>query len=210
MGVGFLFPNLYIGSMEKRQIAVFDFDGTLIRKDSLLEFIKFVFGNYRLYGGLSKYVLIIIATKLRLYHNGKAKEMLFSYFFEGMSYSEFCCHGEKFAAKLDCMQNKRGIDLLESHKRQGFLVFVVSASVEEWIVPWCHNHQIDHVIGTQVEVSPDGYLTGKFSSANCYGAEKVQRFLEFEPKRDEYVLYAYGDSRGDKEMIAFADMGIII
>ena len=196
--------------MEKRHLVVFDFDGTLTRKDSLLEFIKFVFGWPKLIVGLSKYLPIIIATKLRVYDNGKAKEKIFSHFFEGMHYPEFCRYGEDFANKIEGMLNQRGMELLESYKRRGFSIFVISASIEEWIKPWCNKHQINHVIGTRVEIFPNGFLTGKFSSANCYGAEKLRRFLEVEPKRHEYILHAYGNSRGDKELIDFAEIGIII
>ena len=46
---------------------------------------------------------------------------------------------------------------------------------------------------------------GTFSTANCYGQEKVNRFLAEFPDRSEYVLYAYGDSAGDKELLALSD-----
>lgn len=49
----------------------------------------------------------------------------------------------------------------------------------------------------------NGILTGRFLSANCYGQEKVNRLLEKEPERDSYILYAYGDSRRDRELLAF-------
>ncbi len=55
-----------------------------------------------------------------------------------------------------------------------------------------------------------GRLTGRFSSRNCYGQEKVNRLLRVEPHRETYRLIAYGDSRGDREMLAFADEGIRI
>ena len=48
-------------------------------------------------------------------------------------------------------------------------------------------------------------LTGKFSGENCYGREKLARFLMKFPERGDYQLYAYGDSQGDKEMLQFAD-----
>jgi phosphoserine phosphatase len=60
------------------------------------------------------------------------------------------------------------------------------------------------VVGTQIEVI-DGKLTGRFLSKNCYGQEKVNRILSLYPNRQDYHLTAYGDSRGDKEMLAFAD-----
>lgn len=60
------------------------------------------------------------------------------------------------------------------------------------------------VIGTQVEVR-NGRLTGRFLTKNCYGQEKVNRILDYLPDRKTYRLIAYGDSRGDQELLAFAD-----
>ena len=66
------------------------------------------------------------------------------------------------------------------------------------------------ILATRIEVDSNGLLTGRFLSKNCYGQEKVNRLLEVEPNRDEYTLHAYGDSRGDKEMLAFADEGVMV
>jgi phosphoserine phosphatase len=60
------------------------------------------------------------------------------------------------------------------------------------------------VVGTQIEVK-DGRLTGRFLTKNCYGQEKVNRLLSLYPHRQDYCLVAYGDSRGDKELLSFAD-----
>ena len=61
------------------------------------------------------------------------------------------------------------------------------------------------MLGTQIEVI-DGILTGRFISPNCYGIEKVRRIKQVlvEP-RSHYYIIAYGDSRGDKEMLDYAD-----
>jgi phosphoserine phosphatase len=40
---------------------------------------------------------------------------------------------------------------------------------------------------------------------NCYGEEKVNRLKSLYPNRQDYHLTAFGDSRGDKELLAFAD-----
>ena len=48
-------------------------------------------------------------------------------------------------------------------------------------------------------------ITGRFKTPNCYGQQKVERLLELEPARDTYLLYAYGDSLGDRELLALAD-----
>ena len=62
------------------------------------------------------------------------------------------------------------------------------------------------VLGTKVETR-DGRLTGRFATPNCYGPEKVRRIREVFPDRDNYHLTAFGDSRGDKEMLDYADQG---
>ena len=61
------------------------------------------------------------------------------------------------------------------------------------------------VLGTKVEVDAAGCLTGRFSTPNCYGPEKVRRIEAVWPHREQYDVSAFGDSRGDKEMLAYAD-----
>ena len=67
------------------------------------------------------------------------------------------------------------------------------------------NHEpVPMILGTQIE-EKDGLLTGRFLTKNCYGEEKVNRLLKKYPNRKDYHLMAYGDSQGDKELLAFAD-----
>ena len=53
----------------------------------------------------------------------------------------------------------------------------------------------------------DGVLTGRFITKNCYGEEKVNRLLQLFPERTQYWLVAYGDSRGDTQLLDFANEG---
>ena len=91
---------------------------------------------------------------------------------------------------------------------------IVSASIDNWVRPFFYQltaHSVSdfRVIGTKVEADSNGRLTGRFLTNNCYGPEKVRRVLAEYPQlaaqRSSYVVEAYGDSRGDKEMLAFAD-----
>lgn len=194
--------------MKKRVIAAFDFDGTITRKDSLLEFIKFTKGVTAFYIGLFLYAPLLVAYKLRLYPNWKVKQSFFSHFFKNMPYSEFCHWGELFAPPIDAMINQSIFQKLIRHQQQDDEVYIVSASVKEWILPWARKAGISHMIATEVEVDGQGRLTGRFASRNCYGQEKVNRFLAEEPRRESYYLYAYGDSRGDRYMLDLADRAI--
>ncbi len=195
---------------KKKKIAVFDFDGTITTKDTLLEFIKFACGYKKFYLGFFLYSPILVLMKLRLFPNWRAKQLIFSFFFGGWSYLKFSEYGKRFSDKIDAILNDKMIQKLYAHMEQGDKVYIVSASVEEWIKPWCEKNDISNVLSTKINIDNSGNLTGDFYSKNCYGTEKVNRFLEKEPNRNEYYLYAYGDSRGDKEMLAFADEGYMI
>ena len=96
-----------------------------------------------------------------------------------------------------------GVEAIRQVLADGAEVLIVSASIDNWVRPFFKNH-VPMVLGTQIEVK-DGLLTGRFLTKNCYGQEKVNRILALYPNREDYHLTAYGDSRGDKELLAFAD-----
>lgn len=196
--------------MSKRKIAVFDFDGTLTTKDTLLEFIKYACGVGNFYIGFLLHSPLLVLMKLHLYPNWKAKEKVFSYFFKGWEYKKFQELGNRFADLIDTFKRDDIVKQLSKHIKNGDTVYVISASIEDWVKPWCQRNQVNMVLGTKIEVDEHGTITGKFSTENCYGQAKVNRLLHIEPRREEYVLYAYGDSRGDKEMLEFADHGVLI
>lgn len=195
---------------EKRKVAVFDFDGTLTTKDTFVEFIKFACGSGKFLLGFLLYSPFLVMMKLKMYPNGKCKQKVFSHFFKGMTLKEFQRYGELFSDKVEKIKKEPGFSHFQRHINDGADVYVVSASIEEWIAPFCDSYGVKKVIGTKIEVDANGILTGRFSTPNCYGKEKVNRFKEEEPDRNGYHLYAYGDSRGDKEMIEYADEGVWI
>lgn len=193
--------------MAKRCIAVFDLDSTLTTKDTLLEFIKFACGVPRFYWGFLLFCPILILMKLHLFPNWKAKQLFFSHFFKGWEYNDFKAKGQLFANEIEKMENRKMLEKLNDHLNHSDVVYVISASIFEWVQPWCEKIGVSRVLATQIEVDANGIISGRFATKNCYGKEKVRRLLEVEPERRSYILYAYGDSRGDKEMIAFSDYG---
>ena len=194
----------------KRRVVVFDFDGTLTNKDTLFEFIRYAKGKRALLCGIIRNAPFITAYLLKVYPNYKAKQRLFSYFFKGMSYDEFRLLGSNFAKEIDQFVNQPQMMVLKKHLQDGDAVYVISASITEWVRPWCFAQGITNVLGTDIELTDDKILTGNFRTRNCYGQEKVNRLLEIESDRSSYWLIAYGDSRGDLEMLNYADEGHLI
>ena len=186
-----------------KTLYAFDFDGTITNRDTLLEFIRHVFGTPRMVWGFALCLPWIILMRLGLYDNGKAKQRVFSHFFKGMSIDDFNDYGRRFAESHRHIIRPDMAALLVGLQQEQADVVVVSASITNWVRPFFDTSCLT-VIGTEAEVYA-GRLTGRFATPNCYGPEKVRRLLEVRPDRSEYELIAYGDSRGDREMLQLAD-----
>ena len=193
--------------MTRETIAVFDFDGTITRKDTLLEFIKFSKGKKRFYFGFLLFSPLLVAMKLKLYPNWKAKQKLFSYFYKGISIEQFNEWGDGFSAEIDKIVRPKATGTIKSHKENNDKIVIISASIENWIKPWAEKIGVETILATKIETDKNGLLTGKFLTKNCYGQEKVNRLSEVFPDRKNYKFIACGDSRGDKKLINFADEG---
>ena len=191
----------------KPVLAVFDFDGTITRKDTLLEFMRFACGSSAFLRGFALYAPILVLMKLHLYPNWKAKQQVFTHFFGGMPQKDFNAICARFCERrFDRLVYADAKERIRQHLAKGEQVAIVSASPENWVSLFAERLGITTTLATQLEIE-DGRLTGRFASKNCYGQEKVNRILERFPNREEYTLIAYGDSNGDKYMLAFADQG---
>jgi phosphatidylglycerophosphatase C len=185
-------------------IVLFDFDGTITTDDSLIKFIRLVVGDAKTLWGMIFLSPMLVIYKLKLIPNYKAKQMMFSYFFKGMDEYKFQKVAEEYSLKhIDTILRPKAMEKITWHKELGHKVIVVSASIECWIRPWCDQNGLD-LIATKIKVK-DGLITGKFLTKNCYGIEKVNRVKEAYNLDDYDRIYAYGDSRGDKELLELAD-----
>ena len=187
-------------------IAAFDFDGTLIEGDSLWMFARFAVGRRKLIAALIKSCPEIIKGKIRG-DMARAKERLITNLFRGFSLEALIKKAEDFAKILKQSERQSVAEKLNEHLRLGHEVFIISASARLWIEPWAAIHGIDsyHILATELETDDDQRLTGRFSTPNCRGREKVRRLLAVRPDRSSYKLYAYGDSTGDRQLLDFAD-----
>ena len=191
-----------------RKIYAFDFDGTLTTKDTLLEFIRFAKGSGQMFRGFLLFSPLLLLMKLHLYPNWKAKQQVFSYFFKGMHIDDFNALCTHFAEQNKHLLRPAGIEKVrKAIEEEQATVLIISASIDNWVRPFFD--EIDkkiQVLGTQIEAK-EGRLTGQFTTKNCYGQEKVNRLTALYPHREAYDLIAFGDSRGDKELLDFADKG---
>lgn len=186
-------------------VAAFDFDGTVTDRDMLIPFLGYTFGWTK-----TLLLLLTISPQFLLYLLGilsrqKMKEIGLKTFLKGMSQQELELHAKQFAEeRLPKFLRAKALDKIQHHKNLGHETIIISANLAQIIIPWAKNFGMDHVIASLAAVDQDQKITGCLEGLNCYGQEKVNRLLQWSGPKD-YILYFYGDSTGDKEILKLAD-----
>jgi phosphatidylglycerophosphatase C len=198
-----------------RQIAFLDFDGTITTKDTLLEFIKFSKGSFRFYLGFLINSPWILAWKIKLISNQRAKERMLTWFFGGMPLDAFQHKCNRFTATtLPDLIRPKALHEIRLLQAKAVEIVIVSASPANWLQPWTEQLGTA-LLATRLETrshpptrQPDTpvtlRLTGKILDRNCHGDEKVRRIRESYDLTAYDNILAYGDSSGDKPMLALA------
>lgn len=186
-----------------KEIAFFDFDGTITTRDTLLEFIKFSRGKRRFYIGFLLNSPYLVAYKLKLISNQRAKEKVLTHFFGNMPLHEFQELCQSFAKEVIPRLVRPGsLERIRELQNKGTSVIIVSASPENWISDWAKSINAG-LIATRLLVNGER-LTGTIQGKNCYGEEKVNRIKAEYDLTGYEVIHAFGDSSGDKQMLAVA------
>ena len=183
-----------------KNLVLVDFDKTLYKKDSLLEFTKFYKGTFHFYIGLFYFLPYLFQWKLGIITNEHAKKKFISYFFKNENYNDFLAKGNQFADHyIQKNINTKIWNFLLQHKKNNDDIYIVTASFSEWIIAWSSKNNIQ-IIATIPE-QKNNTLTGDFVTKNCYGAEKVTR-IKLEIQLESYEkIYVYGAGKGDREML---------
>ena len=181
-----------------------DFDGTLTTTDSMMSIIIYQRGKLGLILALLRILPWLILMFMGKYSNQRTKERLLHDCFGRMTKNEFNAFCQEFADSHKHILRKSLYDKLVEAQHNGDEIVVVTASPENWVSRLVPEFK---VLGTKMEFKP--CFSGKFLTPNCYAQEKVNRILEAYPElktnRNDIHIIAFGDSRGDKEMLEFAD-----
>ena len=197
------------GASAPRTVAVFDFDGTLTRGDTLLPFLRRVRGDVTLaaalLAGCARFALAPAGER-----RNRAKEVVLSRVLGGEPVERVTLLADAYAVELVARRLVgRTCRRLEWHRRLGHALVIVSASPELYVDPIARRLGFDAVLATRLEVDGDGRLTGRLSGANVRADEKVRR-LRAHLGATQVRLWAYGNSRDDAELLAAADEPVLV
>lgn len=170
-----------------KKTVVFDFDGTLIREDSLSEvFYSATSGNKILLR--CAYYLLKVLSKFKIISVKREKELAIDMIFDNNfpAFSE-CC-------KRVCgtLHPTKWMELLKEYKDRGYQVIVLSASPEILLNYFFREDDVE-IIGAKLSISEEGRI--ERISSHPYGEEKVTALrVHGYTSVDE----CYFDSRSDR------------
>lgn len=187
----------------KKELALFDLDGTLTTRDTALHFARHLkgwIGYWKLMFLLSP---ILVSYKFGLIGGSRAKAIFFRRIYKGMERNavlqaarDYWTHNEGKILRTEA------IEKLQWHLQNKHQVFIVSASADIWLLPISEMLKTE-LICTRMEIDGE-FITGEIKGTNCNGPEKARR-IKSEVNIGEYAeIYAYGDTSGDREMLALA------
>ncbi len=187
------------------KLALFDFDGTISTKDSFRTFIPFAVGKIRFIIGVLYLIPFVILYFCKILKNWQLKQITLKHFFKNWPVEKFqkkCSkYNEEFLPKI---VKQSALNKIAWHKKENHKMILVSAGIDLILENWAKKYGFE-ILASQLEVNQNNKLTGKIGNKNCWGPEKVNRIKEKINLNDYNYIYAYGNSRGDKEMLELAD-----
>ena len=192
-------------SADPIEIVVFDFDGTITTDDTYRLFLRYYAGNLRWAYKILLLLPIFIGYGLKVVDRNKAKIYVTRRFFKNAPVSELQAKAAQFAQDvIPKLIRPQAQARLDEKKINPESLYICSASIAPYLRAWGESQGIKNILATELEISGDRY-TGEIKGWNIWGEGKMRRILaEFAP-HPVRIIEAYGDSRGDREMLHAAE-----
>ena len=185
-------------------LALFDFDGTITTREMFPDFMRAAVSKRRLLAGSLVFAPMVVGYKLGIVSGSTIRRHIVNFGFHGVRADHFEKVGRQFSDDvLPDVLRPMALQRIRWHKAQGDMVVVVSGALDVYLRHWCRKHDVD-LLCSSLEVE-NGRLTGRFRGAQCVGAEKSRRVRETCKLDDFSVVYAYGDTKEDLDLLSIAD-----
>jgi len=192
-------------------VAFFDLDGTLTKVDTFIPFCLLAL----LYRPWRVFALRPLIRACVYFYRGNMlrqdlKETFITAFLSGAEKDDVARWSRIFLRIiLPRIVRKEIIEKLQLHQQAGYRVYLVSASPDIYLKPLARQWRLEGAICTTLEWKY-GRLTGKILDKNCYGEEKARRIRVLFDKQELEGSFAYGNSDGDRQMLALVSFGLKI
>lgn len=192
-----------------RVVAAFDFDGTLTRRDTLAPFLLRSRGYQRVTRATLRHLPQLMVAATGRGSRDDAKARLLRTVYAGADAETMAAMGAAYARDIATRALRPDtVARLDWHRSEGHELVLITASLGLYAQPIAERLGIPMVFATTLEVA-EGALTGELVGANVRGPEKA-RLLDAYLDGDDATVWAYGDSTGDRDLLAAAHHGVLV
>ncbi|TLD40553.1 MAG: Phosphoserine phosphatase [Candidatus Jettenia ecosi] len=157
------------------KIIIFDFDGTLTKRDTIRPFASFIAKKYNHNYQLFLFYACLVLHKLKLISDKKLKESFLQLFVKTKSSEEMEeIVNQFFEDRVQNMINNPVLDKLKNHVHSHDRVYIASANFDFLLKALVKKWNISGVISTETE-QKNGYFTGKILGNTCKGENKLKK-----------------------------------
>jgi HAD superfamily hydrolase (TIGR01490 family) len=193
-------------------VAAFDLDGTLTEGGSVWRWLRYLAGTASVMRAAIPLSVPLVVGAIRSGRwADRAKERLFYALLKGRDYDDVLDQSRTFAlAHLKRAGRTVTLQRLRWHQDQGHDVVIVSASPQIYVDVIAETLGATGAIGTRLALNALNTFTGSYLGRNCRGSEKKRRLEEWVEERhyvETPIIYAYGNSRGDRRLLQGATFG---
>jgi len=189
------------------KIFVFDFDGTITTRDTFALFLRYYAGTPRWLWNITRLMPTFITYKLGGIDRHAVKKAVVRRFFAGELAADIDARAAQFAKDvIPGLIRPAAIErinaLLADPACGPDSLYICSASIGPYLHAWASSASIheNHVMATELTISK-GRITGELHGYNVWGKNKVRRIFDQFSPHSVKIMEAYGDTRGDREML---------
>jgi len=187
------------------KIAIFDFDGTLIRGDSFILYMLLTYVYCMFFKPAKavcvpfKFSLIVrqLIDQIRYSDVRRLKESLLVLFTGGLELRHIDGINNYFCKMLKPFIRKKIFNDFRRLKREGYVTILLSASPDIYLQWIKESFGFDILISTKVEII-NNTATGKIIGENCKGVEKLRRLKEILSEDEISNAISYADNESDR------------
>jgi len=182
-------------------IIVFDFDGTITTADTFALFLRYYSGTWVWSLKMLSLLPSFALYGLRIIDRNAVKRHVIRRFFKNAPVERLNNKAATFARDvIPGLIRSQAMTEIEAQKRGPYTLYICSASIAPYLRVWGADNGITNILATELK-QQDGHYTGDIEGWNIWGKGKTRRiFAEFDP-HPVTIHAAYGDSRGDKELL---------
>ncbi len=188
-----------------KKLYCFDFDGTLTYKDTMFMYLRF-YDPVKFRLQFLKHIPLFILLKLKLAETEKVKKSFIGSVLKGQTREKIEKKSRQFFERYyPGIIRENALDFIKNIDRENTKSLLVTASLDIWAKPFAEAFEMQ-LVATRAEFR-DEVFTGNFIGKNCNGEEKLIR-IKAEIINDKYdKIIAFGDTSGDRPMLAWANEG---